>query len=328
MLKDIGEFGLIELLKQNTINDPKNVVIGIGDDAAVLIPEKDKLQLVSTDMLIEGVHFDLSFITPFELGYKALAVNLSDIAAMGGYPKQVVVAVAIPKQLSAEWLVELYRGMKSIAKDFSVNIVGGDTVSSQNDLVINVTAIGEVAETNLQRRSTAEIGDLVVVTGFLGDSAAGLSCLQQGISDKVFAKPLIKAHHLPLPQVDIAKIIAPLATAMNDISDGLASEANEIAAASGVNILLNEASLPLSSQLVAAANCLAVDPLEWALYGGEDYQLVFTIKKAQYDKIQQEQLLHKLTVVGRVTETGKGVSLLNKTGKIVKIAAKGYNHFI
>ena len=168
--KQLGEFALIDLIKQDTINNADSVMIGIGDDAAVLKPTDGNLQLVTTDMLVEKVHFDLSTSSAWQLGYKAIAVNLSDIAAMGGVPRQVVIAIALPQHLSVDFLVSLYDGIKEICREFGVNIVGGDTVSSPQGLVINVTALGEVEPDKLQRRSGASVGELVVVTGTLGDS--------------------------------------------------------------------------------------------------------------------------------------------------------------
>lgn len=328
-LKELGEFGLIELIKQDCIVDSSNVVVGIGDDAAVFIPTKNMLQLVSTDMLMEKIHFDLAFISPFQLGYKSLAVNLSDIAAMGGIPKQVVVSIALPKQIKPAFVLELYRGMKEIAHNFGVNIVGGDTVASLADIAINVTVIGEVIAEKLQKRSGAKCGDLVAVTGTLGSSAAGLALLQAGGYDAChFSDSLVNAHLMPLPQVVVANDIANYSHSMNDISDGLASEAKEVAIASEVGLRLYADKIPLSADLIEASQVLKSSALDYALYGGEDYQLIFTITPENYQRLKQCQLVNSITVIGEVTSQSGVVELVQEDRQIVKLEPKGYNHFI
>lgn len=326
-IREIGEFGLIDLIKKDTIADPRDVILGIGDDAAVYKPRQGKLALMSADMLVEKVHFDLAYTSAYQLGYKAIAVNLSDIAAMGGAPRHVVVSLAVPKRLDVEFVVKLYEGMKSIAKEFGVNIIGGDTVSSAHDLVINVAVVGDVEPERLMRRDRAVVGDLVAVTGWLGDSAGGLACLQEGLTDRAFAPLLLAAHLTPRPQVKNGRIIAKFAHSMNDISDGIASEAREIAAASGKGIRLREACLPISRQLKALASGLNRASLDFALYGGEDYQLVFTISEAGYQKLLKENIPGGVTVIGAVTGEKGCVELETADGGIVKLEAKGYNHF-
>lgn len=326
-IKEIGEFGLIDLIKEGTIVDASNVIIGIGDDAAVYKTNEGMLELMSTDMLVEKIHFDLAYTSAFQLGYKSLAVNLSDIAAMGGVPKHVVIALAVPRRLEVEFILKLYEGMKSIAKEFGVNIIGGDTVGSNHDLIINVTVTGEVEPSHLQRRDQAKVGDLVVVTGNLGDSAGGLRCLQDKLTEERFAERLIEAHLTPTPQVEMGKIIAKYANSMNDISDGIASEAKEIAVSSHVGLKIKEACLPVSPELKTLAATLGCSFLDFALYGGEDYQLVFTIAEDKYRELQREKLPNQLTVIGVVTEKKGWVELETCGNAIVKIEAKGYNHF-
>ncbi|WIW71504.1 thiamine-phosphate kinase [Anaerosinus gibii] len=326
-IKECGEFGLIDLIKENCIVEPKSVAVGIGDDAAVLIPTHNMLQLVSADMLVEGVHFDLSFISPFQLGYKSLAVNLSDIAAMGGIPKHVVLSIALPKKINVDFVKELYRGMKNIAQSFCVNIVGGDTVSTHDKIVINVTVLGEVEPEKLQKRNGAKPGDFIVVTGTLGDSAAGLDILLNKKDNFDFAEPLIKAHLMPFPQVELGRIIAKYASSMNDISDGLASEAKEIALASSVDVMLDAGKVPFSTELLQRANFFRKTPLEYALFGGEDYQLLFTISKEKYILLQKELSNCNIKVVGEVKQGTGNVFLKEYNGKFVNLEPKGYNHF-
>mgnify|MGYP003446400711 CR=1 FL=1 len=243
-INEIGEFGLIDILKQNTINNKDNIIKGIGDDAAVFSVENNLLQLATTDMLVEGIHFNREFITAWQLGYKAIAVNFSDIAAMGGTPTNILISLAIPSDIDVDFMVQLYDGMKYLTKKFNANIIGGDTVASLQGLVINVTVLGTVPLPLVKYRSGAKNGDLVVVTGDLGSSAAGLEILLNKYEQEQY-EILVKKHLMPFPQLNYGEIIANYANSMNDISDGLASEANEISTASEVGIMLKENKMPV-----------------------------------------------------------------------------------
>jgi thiamine-monophosphate kinase len=324
-LKEIGEFGLIDRIKEGAIVDPADIVVGIGDDAAAYRPGKGLLQLITTDMLVENVHFLLDKTTPWQLGYKAIAVNLSDIAAMGGRPRQAVVSVGLPAHLPVEFVVDLYQGMKEICREFAVNIVGGDTVASPRGLVVNAAVTGEVAPAGLLRRSGSRPGDLVVVTGTLGDSACGLDLLRTpGWEEHEFAWPLVTAHLTPRPQVATGLRLAGWgATSADDISDGLASEANELAKAGGVGIRVYADRIPLSPQLVEAAAMFGLQPLDYALFGGEDFELVFTIGPEKFERITYRG---GLTVVGEVTSQEHGVALV-AGGAARPLEPRGYNHF-
>lgn len=326
-LKDVGEFGLIDLIKEDTIVNSDNIIVGIGDDAAVYLPGHRQLGLLTTDMLVETIHFDLTKTTPWQLGYRAIAVNLSDIAAMGGNPRHAVVSIGLPRTFSVEQVVDLYKGMKEICREFGVNIVGGDTVSSPHGMVINVAVVGEVEPVKLLRRSGAKVGDLVVVTGTLGNSACGLELLYRpGWEDYEFAWPLVTAHLTPRPRVQIGRQLADRgATSCDDISDGLASEANELAKASNVGIRIYEDQIPLSADLLQAADFLEKAALNYALYGGEDFELVFTIPPQNTVELFATQLPFK--VVGEVTEPAAGVVLVGRDGQAIPLEAMGYNHF-
>lgn len=328
-LKQLGEFALIDLIKKDTINIRDSVVMGIGDDAAVLKPAEQQFQLVTTDMLVEKVHFDLTTTNAWQLGYKAMGVNVSDIAAMGGVPRHAVVGIALPKYLSVDFIVSMYDGMKALCCEHGINIVGGDTVSSPHGLTISVTVMGEVEPEKLQRRSGATIGQLVVVTGTVGDSGCGLDLLTQGNwQDYDFAPNLVARHLVPKPQVAAGRKLADLgSTSMNDISDGLASEINEIAHASKVGMRIYQGNIPLSSELEAAAGMLGKSAVDYALYGGEDYQLVFTISPQQFALISQADIGVSLTVVGEVTDPSLGIVLVAENGSSSPLEAKGYNHF-
>ncbi len=326
-LKEIGEFGLIDRIKEGTIFDQAGVVAGIGDDAAVYRPADGLYQLLTTDMLVENVHFLLDKTTPRQLGYKAIAVSLSDIAAMGGMPRHAVVSLGLPPQLPVEFVVAVYDGMKEICREFAVNIIGGDTVASPHALVINVAVTGEVEPACLLRRSGAKPGDAVVVTGTLGDSACGLELLRTPRwTERDYAGPLVAAHLTPRPQVEVGRLLAGWgATSADDISDGLASEAHELARAGGVGIRLYADRIPLSSQLVEAAAVLGREPLDYALFGGEDYQLVFTVGQDDLGRLACKG--GPLTVVGEVTGKEAGVVLVAADGKTAALKPRGYNHF-
>jgi thiamine-monophosphate kinase len=328
-LRQIGEFGLIDLIKQDTLVQPDNVVIGIGDDAAVLCPSPHHLQLFTTDMLVENVHFDLQTMSPWQLGYKAMAVNFSDIAAMGGEPKHAVISLAPTEHTSLEFIVSLYEGMKTICREYRVNIVGGDTVSSPSGLIINVAVLGEVEPERLVRRSGAQVGDLILVTGTLGNSSAGLDVLTHGVKDRYeFTGRLVAAHLTPRPQVAAAREIGCYGpSSMDDISDGLASEANEIAAASKVGMKLYAGQIPLLTELRQAAVTFNKPALDYALYGGEDFQLLFTMSPERFSKLPARVAAVDLTVIGEVVDAAAGVLLVSECGQTAVLEPKGYNHF-
>ena len=328
-LKQIGEFGLIDLLKKDTIVDPANVVEGIGDDAAVLLSSPRQLQLITTDMMVEDIHFTTKTTTPWQLGYKSVAVNISDIAAMGGVPRHAVVSIAIPQHIDIEFITGLYGGMKEICREYGVNIVGGDTVSSPGGLVINVALLGEVEPSQLLKRSGAQSGDLVVVTGTLGNSGAGLELLTRGNwEEHEFAWPLVTAHLTPRPQVRAGRALgAAGASSADDVSDGLSSEVNEIASASKIGMRIYEDRIPLSPELRQAAAHLNKPAVDFALYGGEDYQLLCTINPQHYSDSLASEAGMKLTVIGEVTPAEQGVVLIESDGRTRRLEPRGYNHF-
>lgn len=327
-LNQIGEFGFIDLIKKDTIVNPDSVVVGIGDDAAVLLSTPRHLQLLTTDMLVENVHFDLRTTTSWQLGYKAIAVNLSDIAAMGGIPKHAVISLAVPQNINLEFLTGLYEGMKEICHEFGVNIVGGDTTSSPAGFVINVAIVGDVEPAKLQRRDGAQAGDIVAVTGRLGNSACGLDLLSRGNWEEYpFAWSLVTSHLTPRPQVKGGQLLAALGTSsMNDISDGLASEVNEIAAASKVGMRIFVDQIPLSGELRQAAALLEKNPVDYALYGGEDYQLLFTIEANHFKLLKEADVGIDITAIGEVTVEQELV-LVYGDGSEDFLLPKGYNHF-
>ncbi|MHB8170579.1 MAG: thiamine-phosphate kinase [Thermincolia bacterium] len=331
-IKEIGEFVFIDLINQGLINHPETVIKGIGDDTAVLAPSGKNQLLFTTDMMVEGVHFSLGYATYRQVGHKALAANLSDIAAMGGKPTHAVVSLGVPAETAVEDLQELYRGMADLAARFGVNIVGGDTVKTAHQLVINVALMGEVAPGWAVYRSGAKEGDYILVTGTLGDSAAGLYLCQHQHTDSAqeMAEVLRKRHLEPEPRLDIGPLLAEtgLVTAMNDISDGLAREIREICQASGVGCRLIDKKIPISEEARALSGMTGHSPVEWALNGGEDFQLVFTVNPDGLDEIEEMMRRRGLAygIVGMITSAEQGIGLVTEQG-IQPLETGGYDHF-
>ncbi|MBR6660645.1 MAG: thiamine-phosphate kinase [Bacteroidales bacterium] len=283
-LRKLGEFGLIEDIKQG-IEVPQGY-LGIGDDCAVM-PQKSGMEtLVSTDMLIEGTHFLMDDISAYRLGWKSAAVNISDIAAMGGRCTGSFLSFALPKGLGKEWTDEFFRGYKEISSLYGCPLLGGDTTSSPDRLCISVTVTGEAPAGKSVKRSYAAIGDLICVTGNLGDSGCGLKIILEGSGRDADAEILIARHYLPMPRVkEGMEIAAAGASAMMDISDGIGSDLRHIIEASGVGAEIDTSMIPLSNELKSKCAEYGWDPLELAISGGEDYELLFTISEENAKKI-------------------------------------------
>ncbi len=282
-LAEIGEFGFIERIAPGCIVDGERVIVGIGDDCAVIRCAEDRVMLITTDLLIEGVHFLRDAITPRQLGTKALAVNLSDIAAMGGRALDVFISIAIPEDLSLEFLDELYVGMKTLAAQHRVNILGGDTTASKRDLAINVAVTGEARAERVLLRSGARPGDRILVTGPLGDSAGGLhAILNSHAGEDEVATELVRRHHEPVPHLKQGAAIAAtgLAHAMIDLSDGLAPDLGHVCKQSGVGCRVVAERLPVSEELQRYCTTHDLDATSLALTGGENYVLLLTANPA------------------------------------------------
>ena len=326
-LKEIGEFGLIDRLRVGCLHGG-GVIRGIGDDAAVLEFTPGALVLATCDMLVEGRHFLRQHITPYQLGRKALAVNLSDIAAMGGTPRHVLVSIGLPPDLGVEFVEGIYEGMKGLAAATSVNIVGGDTVRSPERVIVAVAVLGAVARGKAITRAGARTGDLVCVTGTLGASAAGLALLAAGEASAEFVA-VVRAHTRPEPPVEagVALAEAGLATAMIDLSDGIASDLGHLARRSGVGASVAAERLPIARVTREAARALGEDPIRWALHGGEDYELLFTVPPERFRAVPP--LLAPLgvvaTIVGEVG--GEGVRLRAPDGSERPLTPAGFRHF-
>ncbi|MFD2217141.1 thiamine-phosphate kinase [Metabacillus endolithicus] len=325
----MDEFDFILKVKPNRTFQ-KNVKVAIGDDAAVYEPSLNRNQVVCVDTMVEGVHFLKHLSTPFEIGYKALAVNISDIAAMAGIPLYYLVSITVPSSWKEEELVEIYKGMDELAKEYKMDLLGGDTVSTSDKLVISVTVIGEVEQETQTLRSKACDGDIVFVTGNVGDSSAGLAILLDHVQihNQHSKEYLINRHKKPTPRVNAGRLIGALYRAsLNDVSDGLASELNEISEASNVGITVFKDQLPVSDELLSLSS--ANDIYKWILYGGEDFELVGTTSRNSWEKLKQtcDKMDLKITQIGLVDQKHSGVMLQTVNQELVRIEKSGYNHF-
>lgn len=330
-IDEVGEFEFIRSIMKGTVNVPDNVIRGIGDDCAVIRPGEGKVLLITTDLLLEGIHFLPGKISFRELGAKAVAVNLSDIAAMGGVPKDLFVSMAVSRGMSMDDLNGLYAGMKERCRKYGVNLLGGDTSASKGGLFLNVTVIGEADAATVLYRKGASPGDRVYVTGTLGNAEAGLRLLKGELtgSDER-GKRLIAAHNRPEPRLAAGRLIAEsmCASAMIDLSDGLVSDLGHICRESGVGARIFAGRLPLSDALKTLCSANTLDPLEFALSGGEDYELLFTVPRKNADSLEKhlEEEGHASFSVGEIIN-GKGVHLVTPEGTERAITRSGFDHF-
>ena len=325
-LSDLGEFGLISQIEKAFRKKSARAPLGIGDDAAALFVSPGKTLLATTDMLLEGVHFDLAYTDYYSLGWKSAAVNLSDIAAMGGVPRFCLTSLGIPEGISVEQLNEFYKGFKALIRKHKVDLVGGDTCSSEVDLVISVTVLGEVEKQNMLTRAGAKPGDRIFVTRTLGDSAAGLELLEAGARVQgPGARKLAEKHLKPVPRLEIGRKIAlsGCATAMIDVSDGLSSDLAHICEQSGVGADVYAEKIPLSNEIKAAAKQLKTIPLHYALSGGEDYELLYTVSPAKLKKFRSLRIPAR--EIGVITR-GE-IDIIREGGERKRLEPTGYNHF-
>ncbi len=332
----LGEFGLIEHLTKNNETRQAGTLLSIGDDAAV-IDQFGRQSVISTDMLIEGVHFDLMYTPLKHLGYKSVVVNLSDICAMNAIPTHVTMSIALSNRFSVEALEEFYEGVYVACKKYNVDLIGGDTTSSPKGLVISVTAIGEVAPDKYVKRSGAQKGELICVSGDLGGAYIGLQLLerekkvfletegvQPDLQDKAYTVGRILK---PEARVDIVEWLAEkeiVPTSMIDVSDGLSSELLHMCKQNNSGCLIHEDKIPFHEETREVAFEFNLDPTLCALSGGEDYELLFTVKQEEYDKIV---LSEQISVIGYVTEASEGAYLHSKSDKRHKLIAQGWNSF-
>lgn len=331
-LKQIGEFGFIKKISRGCLIRPDNIVKAIGDDAAAFQTDPEQLTLITTDLLVERIHFLCDAISGFDLGYKALAVNLSDIAAMGGTAREAFVSIAIPDNCQLDYLDGIYDGIKNLAAEFDVNVLGGDTTRSKIDLIINIVVQGIVAEAELLCRDAARPADVIFSTGFLGDSKAGLHLILNQIpADTEGLKSLLTAHRVPQPHLREGRFLArqPGVHAAIDTSDGLSSDLGHIAEESRVGARLYADKIPISQNLKDFCARFNFDPVDCALSGGEDYTLLCTVspdRAAEIAKAFEQKFRRPLFAVGEITE-GKQIALVYPDGRTKPITPTGWDHF-
>ena len=335
-ISSLGEFGLIEHLTRNIEIQNASTIVGVGDDAAV-IDHFGKQTVITTDLLVEGVHFDLMYCPLKHLGYKSVVVNLSDVYAMNAIPTQILLSIAISNRFSLEALDEFYEGVYAACKKYGVDLVGGDTSSSNKGFIISGTAVGEVTPDKFVKRSTAQKGDLLCVSGDLGAAYVGLLFLER--EKKIYLENPQIQPDLEGESYVIGRLLKPEArkdiieffeksvivpTSMMDISDGLSSEVLHLCRQSNLGCLVYEEKLPVAEEMRKAAFKFEIDPTACALSGGEDYELVFTIPPSDFDKII---LNEEISVVGYMTEPEDGVHILTKSGNRHPLIAQGWNAF-
>lgn len=335
-IASLGEFGLISHLTKNNETRQAGTLLSVGDDAAV-IDQFGRQTVISTDMLIEGIHFDLMYTPLKHLGYKAVAVNLSDIYAMFATPTHITVSIGISNRFSVEALDELYEGIYAACNKYNIDLIGGDTCSSQKGLVISITAIGEVAPDKYITRSGAQKGDLLCVSGDLGGAYIGLQLLERekriymespGVQPDLQNKTYTIGRILkPEPRADIINWLQEkgiMPTSMIDVSDGLSSEILHLCKNSDKGCVLHEEKIPIHDETKETALEFNLDPTTCALSGGEDYELLFTIKQDDYEKITFSE---QISVIGYMTDAAEGAILMTKGGNKHKIIAQGWNAF-
>ncbi len=334
-LSSLGEFGLIRHLTEAFTIEQPSTIKGIGDDAAV-IDYGNKVTLVSTDLLVEGVHFDLAYMPLKHLGYKCASVNFSDIVAMNGTPRQLFVGISVSNRFPVEALDEIYEGIRLACRRYHVDLAGGDTTSSVHGLFLSLTVTGEANKEDVVYRSTAKENDLVCVSGDLGAAYMGLMLLER--EKKVFdADPgmqpdlagfdyILERQLKPEPRTDIIELLKTVGvkpTAMIDISDGLASELLHLCEDSGLGCRIYEDKIPLDAMTVAAAEEFNIQPVTAAMNGGEDYELLFTIGMNDFERVKD---LEGISIIGHMTEPNSGAFMASNNGPLIKIEALGWNH--
>lgn len=334
-IASLGEFGLIDRLTKNLVPRHKSTLKGVGDDAAV-IACGEKVFVVTTDMLLEGIHFNLMYMPLKYLGYKSVVVNLSDVCAMNAVPRQITVSLGISAKYTLEMVEELYLGISLACEKYNIDLVGGDTTSSLTGMVISITAVGEAAPDKLTYRSGARPNDVLCVSGDLGGAYMGLQLLER--ENEVFKvnpqmKPQLEGYDYilqrqmkPEARTDIPEALAKygiLPTSMIDISDGLSSEIHHICHASGTGCMLYEDKIPYDRQTKEMALEFNINPIVAALNGGEDYELLFTVSPSDTEKLMNDP---DITMIGYMTPPGEGTMLVTGNGNLIPLKAGGFNH--
>jgi thiamine-monophosphate kinase len=336
-IEQLGEFGLINHLTKGITPLHTSTIKGVGDDAAVLALNDNEVQLISTDAMLEGVHFNLMYTPLKHLGYKLVASNVSDICAMNGTAEHITVSIALSNRFPVEALEELYDGIKTACKVFQVDLIGGDTTSTLSGLMLSVTVIGRAPKSALTYRKGAKEHDLIVVSGDLGGAYMGLQVLERekevykanpNIQPDLDGFDYIMERQLkPEARVDIVRFLKELKvvpTSMIDISDGLASELMHICSQGNVGCRIYDEKIPIDGKTSMTAIDFNLDPVMCALNGGEDYELLFTVKQSDFDKIKGNP---HMTVIGHITDASEGLYYVDKNGSMIELQAQGWNHF-
>jgi len=328
-LSDVGEFGLIAELKKLSSSKSSKTYLGIGDDAAAILTGEKELTLLSIDSLLEDIHFDLNYFSYFQLGWRAATANLSDIAAMGGKPSHLLTSIALPENQSVENVVEIYKGINELCSQHGIEVIGGDTTKSANGLVLSFTSVGTVEKVNLKKRSDAKDGDAILVTGAPGESKAGFEILQRRLTS---SQSLIDKHLIPSPRVNESLFLVSTfdINAMIDVSDGIASEINHICRQSNLGAIIEAKQIPLSQDLSEIAGKFGNKALNYALYGGEDYELLFTVPEDNVSKLcseLQDEFALPCTKIGQITASEEKPYLKNANGELFPLLPKGWQHF-
>ena len=334
---DLGEFDVIRLL-QTTISECSLASpYGIGDDAAVLPTTSGHEYVISKDLLIEGIHFDQRMSTFLEIGYKAAAVNVSDIAAMGGTPLYLLVGLAVPSSLQLNQIRALYQGMRKLCRQHDIKVIGGDTCASRKDVIISLTILGTVETHHALSRAGAKHGDLIYVTGTLGDSGAGLRLFQHQSTRSTRQVPqsvvrfLRKRHLQPSPRIHLGQLLVKyrLATAAIDLSDGLSGDLTHLCRASNVGAIIDMGQIPISRQCSTYLQVLESSVQDQVLHWGEDYELLFTIPSRKREKLEKlsSRVGHGITRIGRICHQKHGISIKRKDGSSHPLIRQSYTHF-
>ncbi len=345
-ISTIGEFGLIDRLKKlitiplDDATVAENLRKGISDDTASYLPTPGKIQLITTDILAEGVHFDLTYTSLRHLGWKTIVASLSDIAAMGGTPRYATIGISIPKKISVEMMDELYEGIAHACRKYSCLVIGGDTTTSFTNMWLVATVIGEADESRVLYRNGAKPGDYLCVSGHLGASLAGLKILQRekkrflesGGNDtfkpdfEIYTSALEK-HLMPKPRFDISRLLANYVKthALIDISDGLASEIHHICQESNTGANVYEHNIPVDGITQRIANEFSESPTDYALYGGDEYELLFTLPDEEFQQL--ERMTKDVSIIGRIVKKDQGIVLIHENGESEPLNPGGWNHF-
>lgn len=331
-LRHIGEFGLIDRVKKSVTNPSKSVIIGIGDDAAAITWQPEEVLLLTADAFAEGIHFNTSYATFWQIGWKAMAANLSDIAAMGGRPHSAAICLCVPGDLSVHAVDDLYRGMDAIGSRFGCSLVGGDTITSPGgEIVLSISMIGGVRPDRLKTRREARPGDLLCVTGDLGGAEAGLVMLSEGAPGSESTRPS-RRHLEPVPRLLEADTISESTGvhAMIDISDGLTCEVGHLCRESGVGARIFAGRIPIHRTTREVADRHASSGLDYALYGGEDFELLFAIESSEAEEIISavaDRTGTEVSTIGEITDADRGIRLVTADGTVDALPDSGYRHF-